>query len=169
MSADPCRPRPRRAMVSCGAPDGSAPGPHSGTAPRARTTGRPVTGSVESVPLRDGSASIRGRFRHEGLRYRVVFGRDVEGWTRARGLQELASIHALLVAGVAIAQVLARYEPEPMHGLGDGSSIMFDLYASRWLERMRVGEIGQAPLAKNTHKDYLWRLRRHVLPFFGPM
>jgi hypothetical protein len=32
---------------------------------------------------------------------------------------------------------------------------------------MRIGEIGEAPLADNTHADYLWRLSKHILPFFG--
>jgi integrase len=45
--------------------------------------------------------------------------------------------------------------------------VLFDLYASRWLERMRIGEIGEAPLADKTHADYLWRLSKHILPFFG--
>jgi integrase len=170
MIADPRRPRHRRALVSSGAPNGSAPGPQDGTAPRAQTRGRPSTGSIESVPLKDGSASIRGRFNHDGVRYRVVFGRDVEGWTKQRGMQELANVRALLAAGLAIEPVLARYEPEPTPALGDCSSaVAFDLYCSRWLERMRTGEIGQAPLAENSYQDYLWRLRKHVLPFFGPM
>ncbi len=152
------------------APNGSGPGPRDGTAPRAQVRGRPSTGTIESVPLKDGSASIRARFSHEGARYRVVFGRDVEGWTRQRAMQELANVRALLAAGIAIEQVLARYEPEPAPALGDRSSaVAFDLYCSRWLERMRTGEIGQAPLAANTYQDYLWRLRKHVLPFFGPM
>jgi hypothetical protein len=47
--------------------------------------------------------------------------------------------------------------------------MLFDVYASRWLERMRIGEIGEAPLADNTHADYLWRLRKYILPFFGPI
>jgi hypothetical protein len=32
---------------------------------------------------------------------------------------------------------------------------------------MRIGEIGEAPLADNTHADYLWRLRKHILPVLG--
>jgi hypothetical protein len=114
------------------------------------------------VPLKDGSASIRGRLSHDGVRYRVVFGRDVEGWTKQRGMQELASVRALLAAGLPIEQVLARYEPEPAPALGDCSSaVAFDLYCSRWLERMHTGEIGQAPLAENSYQDYLWRLHAY--------
>ena len=42
-------------------------------------------------------------------------------------------------------------------------------YASDWLERRRVGEIGEGPLNESTYQDYLWRLKKQVLPFFGPM
>ncbi len=42
-------------------------------------------------------------------------------------------------------------------------------YASDWLERRRVGEIGEGPLAESTYQDYLWRLKKHILPFFGRM
>ena len=42
-------------------------------------------------------------------------------------------------------------------------------YASDWLERRRVGEIGDGPLNESTYQDYLWRLKKQVLPFFGPM
>ena len=170
MSADPRRPQHRRALVPSGAPNVPGTGPQDGTAPRTQTRGRPTTGSIESVPLKDGSASIRARFSHEGARYRVMFGRDVEGWTKQRGMQELANVRALLAAGLPIKQVLARYEPEPPPARADSScAVAFDLYCSRWLERMRTGEIGQAPLADNSYQDYLWRLRKHILPFFGPM
>ena len=142
----------------------------TGTAPKAPTRGRPVTGNVESVPLKDGSVSIRARFRHQGGRYRIVFGRDVEGWTKERGTHELTQVYVLLAAGVPIEQVLARYEPAPLPAISDyAPGVLFDLYSSRWLERRRIGEIGDAPLADNTHKDYLWRLRKHILPFFGRM
>ncbi len=112
--------------------------------------------------------SIRGRFRYKGERYRVAFGLDAEGWTEARGRQELQNIYAQLDADVPIEQILARYEPEPPPAPSEyRAGILFDLYASRWLERRRVGEIGEAPLAKNTHKDYLGRLKRHILPVLG--
>jgi integrase len=152
------------------APNEPALGVPNGTAPKAPTRGRPVTGSIEAVPLKDRSVSIRARFRHEGVRYRIVFGRDVEGWTKERGAQELRNVYAMLSAGVPIEQVLARYESAPTPTISDyAPGMMFDVYASRWLERMRIGEIGEAPLAENTHKDYLWRLRCHILPFLGRM
>ncbi len=120
------------------------------------------------IPLHDGSVSVRGRFRHKGERYRATFGRDVEGWTERRGRQELKNIHAQLDAGISIEQILARYDPAPLPDLHDHRpGLLFDLYASRWLERMRIGEIGEAPLAQNTHADYLWRLSKHILPVLG--
>jgi hypothetical protein len=73
----------------------------------------PASGNVEMVSLTDGTMSLRGRFRHKGTRYRVVFGHDVDGWTEARGRRELTMILAQLSAGIAIEQILARYEPDP--------------------------------------------------------
>ena len=48
-------------------------------------------------------------------------------------------------------------------------------YASDWLERRRVGEISEGPLADTTsdttsdttYQDYLWRLKKYILPSFG--
>ena len=152
------------------APNEPNPDESKGVAPKSGAKGRPSTGAIEMVPLQDGSVSVRGRFRHKGERYRVAFGRDVEGWTEQRGRQELKNIHAQFDAGISIEQILARYEPAPLPELSDyRPGILFDLYASEWLERRRVGEIGEAPLAKNTHDDYLWRLKKHILPHFGRM
>jgi integrase len=166
MSAELRQSRTGRRAVPSVVPNESAPA--ESTAPKAPTRGRPKTGTVETVPLQDGSVSIRARFSHKGERYRVVFGRDVEGWTEQRGHQELKNIYAQLDAGIPVEQILARYEPAPLPALSNyRPGVLFDLYASRWLERMRIGEIGDAPLAKNTHTDYLGRLSRYILPFFG--
>ncbi len=129
---------------------------------------RPASGSVEVRKLRDGTSSVRARFRHKGERYPVVFGRDVDGWTEARGRRELQMILAQLSAGVPIEQVLARYEPEPAHDEDEyAAGITMHEYASDWLERKRVGEIGEGPLAENTYEDYLWRLKKYILPTSG--
>lgn len=129
---------------------------------------RPARGTIEPVPLTDGSQSIRGRFRHKGQRYRVAFGRDVDGWTEARGRRELDDILAQLRAGIPVKQILERYgqvEDEPDLPTAEMS---FHEYASDWLRRRRSGELGDA-LADNTHADYLWRLKKHLLPFFARM
>jgi hypothetical protein len=73
---------------------------------------RPPSGTIEAVTLTDGTTSVRARFRHRGERCRVVLGRDVDGWTEARGRRELQTILAQLSADVPIEQVLARYAPE---------------------------------------------------------
>jgi hypothetical protein len=147
MSAELRRSRNGRRAVSSVEPNESPVG-SEGTAPKTGPTGRPRTGTVETVLLQDGSVSIRGRFSHEGERHRVASGRDVEGWTEQRGGQELKNIYAQLEAGIPVEQILARYEPAPVPALSDyRAGVLFDLYASRWLERMRIGEIGEAPLA----------------------
>jgi integrase len=129
---------------------------------------RPASGNIETVMLADGTISVRARFTHRGERYRVVFGRDVDGWTVARGRRELQVILAQLSAGIPIEQVLARYEPEPAHDEDEyAHGITMHEYASDWLERRRVGEIGEGPLAETTSQDYLWRLKKYILPTFG--
>jgi integrase len=129
---------------------------------------RPASGNIETVPLADGTISVRARLRHKGERCRVVLGRDVDGWTEARGRRELQMILAQLAAGIAIEQVLARYEPEPAHDEEEyASGVTMHEYASDWLERRRVGEIGEGPLADTTYEDYLWRLKKYILPSFG--
>src|SRR6202034_2537211 len=168
MSTELRRPRNGRRAVPCVEPIERVPAESDGTARKAPTRGPQKPGRSETVPLRDGSVSVRARFRHDGERYRIVFGRDVEGWTEQRGRQELTNVYAQLDAGIPIKQILARYEPAPLPALGDyRPGVLFDLYASRWLERMRIGEIGEAPLADNTYADYLWRLSKHILPVLG--
>src|SRR5438132_4314643 len=129
---------------------------------------RPASGTVEAITLADGTVSIRARFTHAGRRTRVVLGRDVDGWTQARGRRELALILAQLSAGIPIEDLLARYALEPDH-TEYAPGITMHEYASVWLARRRVGEIGDSPLGEATHEDYLWRLRKYILPFFGPM
>ncbi len=130
---------------------------------------RPAVGIIETAELADGSTSFRGRFRAAGERHRVVFGRDVEGWTEARARSELDDICAQLKAGIPLAQILERYAPKPAQAGGEQSGPTFHEYASEWLRRRRRGELGYAPLADSTHADYLWRLSKHLLPFFAPM
>jgi hypothetical protein len=129
---------------------------------------RPASGNVEVRKLADGTTSVRARFRHKGERYPIVFGRDVDGWTEARGRRELQMILAQLSAGVAIQQLLARYEPDSTQDDDEyAAGITMHEYASDRLERRRVGEIGEGPLAETTYQDYLWRLKKYILPSFG--
>src|ERR1700683_896375 len=108
------RPAGRRAVPEVALTPSDTP---TGTAPKAPTRGRPVTGNVESVPLKDVTVCIRARFRHQGCRYLIVFGRDVEGWTKERGTHELTQVYVLLAAGVPIEKVLARQGAPPLQGV----------------------------------------------------
>ena len=127
-------------------------------------------GYVETVELADGSLSVRGRFRHQGERHRIVFGRDDQGWTEQRARRELDDIHAQLRAGIPVADVLSRYAPpEDSDRVGGRSGPTFHEYASEWLQRRKTGEIGDGPLSDSTYEDYYWRLSKHLLPFFAPI
>ncbi|MGH3260535.1 MAG: hypothetical protein ACRDNS_00925, partial [Trebonia sp.] len=129
---------------------------------------RPARGEILPIPLADGSISFRGRFTHAGGRYRVVFGRDVEGWTEARARRELDDILAQLRAGIPVTDILERYgEVDDLSDLPT-PEMSFHEYASDWLRRRRTGELGD-PLSDNTHADYKWRLQKHILPFFARM
>ena len=124
-------------------------------------------GMLESVALRGGARSVRGRFHHRGERYRVVFGRDVDGWTDARAQREMANIRALLQAGMPIAEVLGRYEAGPVEtGKSAASDLTFHEYASEWFKRRSCGELGERPPTEATREHYLWALS-HLLPFFA--
>jgi integrase len=134
-----------------------------------RLMARPASGTIEAVVLSDGSESIRGRFVHAGERYRVAFGREAEGWTVARGRHELDDILAQLRAGVSVGDILARYGAPADATTSPAANMSFHEYASDWLRRRLSGEIGEKPLSPNTHADYLWRLSKHLLPFFARM
>ena len=95
-------------------------------------------GTIESAPLDDGATSIRGRFRHDGERYRVVFGRDDDGWTEARARREMENIRVLLQADMPLEEVLKRYQPEPSADADPSTTsgdITFHEYASEWFKR----------------------------------
>jgi integrase len=130
---------------------------------------RPASGTIEIVALADRSESIRGRFVHAGERYRVAFGRDVDGWTVARARRELDDVLAQLRAGVSVADILARYGTPEDGTDALASNVTFHEYASDWLRRRLSGELGEKPLSPSTHADYLWRLSKHLLPFFARM
>jgi integrase len=124
-------------------------------------------GTIESKPLGDGTTSIRGRLRHNGGRYRVVFGRDIEGWTEARGRLEMENIRVLLRAGLSIEEVLKRYEPAHSVDVAPtATDVTFHEYASEWFRRRCSGELGERPPAQATREHYLWSLS-HLLPFFA--
>jgi integrase len=62
--------------------------------------------------------------------------------------------------------------PEPPLGFaeparGDGEVPLFGDYVWKWLEAKINGVFGSKPISENTASDYRWRLRCHLLPFFG--
>lgn len=124
-------------------------------------------GTIEPKPLGDGTTSIRGRLRHNGGRYRVMFGRDVDGWTEVRARREMENIRVLLRADMPIEEVLKRYEPAPLADVAPtATDITFHEYASEWFRRRCSGELGERPPAEATREHYLWSLS-HLLPFFA--
>ena len=128
-------------------------------------------GTIESVPLDDGATSIRGRFRHNGERYRVVFGRDDGGWTEARARREMENIRVLLRADMPVEEILKRYQPEPSADADPSTTsgdFTFHEYASEWFKRRCGGELGERPPTEGTREHYLWGLS-HLLPFFASM
>jgi len=133
--------------------------------------GRPATGMVDLEPLADGTANVVARFRHEGERLHLTFGNEVDGWNKKRGRRELDDVLAQLRAGIPLEQIVERYRPKkrPAAETATTIGVLFHEYASRWLARRRIGEIGDAPLSAKTYADYLWRLVKYVLPYFAEM
>ena len=128
---------------------------------------RPTTGSLTPQKLVDGTWAFHLRFRVAGVREReVLHERRVcacgcgGGWTEAAARIELDNILAKVKVGVwrpRQAAPSATTEPPTFHE-----------YASYWFQAKKDGVIGDRPIDTNGQADYLWRLRRHLLPFFGP-
>ncbi len=123
-------------------------------------------GAIESVALSDGTLSIRGRFSHRGGRYRIVFGRDVDGWTNARAAREMENVCVLLRAGMPLTEVLGRYAPIVNKSESPSNDMTFHEYASDWYQRRCSGELGDRLPAQATREHYLWALS-HLLDFFA--
>jgi integrase len=129
---------------------------------------RPSTGTVEHRVLTDGTRAFHLRFRAQGKRELVVLHEQPGcgcgcggGWTEPAARTELGNIHARLRAGVwerpAPPPTLAERPSEPT----------FHEYASWWLRAKIDGVLGAKPISPSTAADYRWRLRCHLLPFFG--
>jgi hypothetical protein len=121
----------------------------------------PAPGSVVRRPRADGLTSFCLRFRAYGARRFVTLGTEEEGWTPARAHAELRKVLALVEAGVWRPEdvATARLTLDP--------GVRFETYAAEWVRRWRGGEFGDPPDSA-TVADYVeWRLRKHLLPFFG--
>jgi integrase len=128
---------------------------------------RPASGSILVKELAEGRAFYL-RFRSDGRRERVVLherrGCDCGcggGWDEPAARTELGDILARVRAGV-----YERSKPPPAVAPG-GKDPFFRDYAPAWLEAKVEGLYGSRPIGEGTHKDYSWRLRRYLTPFFG--
>jgi hypothetical protein len=132
--------------------------------------GRPPQGSVRARKLADGSRMFELRFLANAKRQSVVLHErpDCEcgcggGWDERAARRELSNVLARVRVGVWEPDSARSHEapkkPETVP--------TFHEYASQWLDRRSDGVLGDRPLSANTRSDYLWRLRGHLLPFFG--
>jgi hypothetical protein len=120
-----------------------------------------------------GTAAFELRFRARGRRESVTLHgrRGCEcgfggGWEERSARVELGNIVARVRAGVWSRD--AQHPRVAAHTAAATRRIpTFHEYASYWLQAGSDGALGEKPLAANTRADYLWRLRTHLLPFFG--
>ncbi|MGZ8711461.1 MAG: tyrosine-type recombinase/integrase [Thermoanaerobaculia bacterium] len=86
------------------------------------------------------------------------------GWDERAARRELSNVLARVRVGI--------WKPDkarPREAPKQPETVpTFHEYASLWLDRRSDGVLGDRPLSANTRSDYLWRLRGHLLPFFGP-
>jgi len=132
---------------------------------------RPATGTILTRALTDGTVQFRVRFRANGRRQDAYLHerRDCGcgcggGWNERTVRVELDNILARAKAGVW------RPSPPPARRALTPTSPdvpTFEAYAADWLVAKRDGVLGDKPLGDSTYGDYRWRLRCHLLPFFG--
>lgn len=85
------------------------------------------------------------------------------GWSERAARRELGNIQARVRAGV-----WKREESNARRVPAKAVEVpTFHEHASQWLDRRTDGVLGDRPLSKNSRADYLWRLKGHLLPFFG--
>jgi integrase len=133
--------------------------------------GGPVaSGGIRIRDLADGTRAFELRFMANGNREAVTLHERGAcecgcggGWSERAVRRELGNIQACVRAGVwKREEIHARRVPsEPVE------MPTFHEYASQWLDRRADGVLGDRPLSKNSRADYLWRLKGHLLPFFG--
>ena len=130
---------------------------------------RPPTGSIRTTELRDGTRVFALRFLVNGVREHETLHerRDCDcgcggGWTDRTARAELENVLSRVRAGVWERHTAPLRKPPERKRMPT-----FHEYASWWLEGKTDGSIGRRPIRANTRSDYVWRLRRHLLPFFG--
>jgi integrase len=134
--------------------------------------GGPVaSGGIRIRDLADGTRAFELRFMANGNREAVTLHERAAcecgcggGWNERAARRELGNIQARVRAGV-----WKREESHARRAPSKPAEVpTFHEYASRWLDRRADGVLGDRPLSKNSRADYLWRLKGHLLPFFGP-
>jgi integrase len=130
---------------------------------------RQATGTINTEDLADGTRAFHLRFPYQGGRPRVILHERAfcdcgcgGGWDEPGARTELGNILARVRLGI-------WKPPEPPEALSaDPVEVpRFASYAEDWLQAKIDGALGDAPISQNTTSDYRWRLRVHVLPFFG--
>ena len=133
---------------------------------------RPANGSIEVVPLGDGTRAFHLRFRADGKRQREIVHERAGcmcgcggGWDERGARTELGNLLARVRAGVWERRppVASAPPPQPVTPMIP----TFHEYASGWLRSKVDGVFGDKPIDANTEADYRWRLSNHVLPFFA--
>jgi integrase len=137
--------------------------------PAARLMGRPANGSVSANVLADGTRAFHLRFRTDERRVRVVLheahGCDCGcggGWDHRAARSELSNLRARVRAGIWRPETPGKHREQLRVRVPT-----FGAYADRWLQAKIDGALGDHPIAESTASDYRWRLRMHLLPYFG--
>jgi integrase len=134
------------------------------------TRGRVGSGNLTVRMLADGTRAFELRFwagdKRESITLHERPGCECGcggGWDERAARRELSNVLARVRVGVWQREVeqprAAAQKPK--------EAPTFHEYASQWLQRRVDGVLGDRPLSDNTRNDYLWRLRVHLLPFFG--
>ena len=132
---------------------------------------RTPTGSVRARMLADGTRAFQLRFRAYGAREAITLHEQPGcgcgcggGWDEPGARTELGNILALVRVGM-------WKRPEPPPGLAEPDEASgvptFADYSQVWLQAKIDGVYGDKPISENTASDYRWRLRCHLLPYFG--
>lgn len=134
------------------------------------------TGSILVKDLAEGRAFYL-RFRLRGKRERVILHERPNcacgcggGWDEPGARTELGNILARVRVGSyeRPKPPPALAKPSALPGSGDGEEVpLFGDYAPEWLKAKIDGVFGEKPIGEGTAHDYRWRLRCHLLPFFG--
>ena len=134
---------------------------------------RQASGTIETRTLADGTRAFHLRFRVGGRRETLALHERPSctcgcggGWEEAAARTELGNVLARVRLGL-------WERPEPPAGIAEAAGRedvpLFAEYAWWWLDAKIDGVLGAKPISKSTASDYRWRLRCHLLPFFGEL